>query len=182
MELHLKRAHGLNLRIETEPKGDKPNVKKEDPPKNESSESDSDSDSDYEDVPDLYKYKKWESGSNFKSRTPAFYKASINFRTIFKKGANYNHADNLQIKVLEVTKNGGGKLAKIKITDEEGTGEVQMQTFGPKKRTKEVTVQIAKSSNGELHHVELLATKIIKPLLDKLLEGGSVKNLVNTFF
>ena len=95
MELHHKRTHGLNIGFDTEAKGDKPNVKEakgdkpnvkeEESHKNENSEYDSDSDSDYDDVPDLYKYKKWESGTNFKSRTPVFYKASIKFRTIFLK-------------------------------------------------------------------------------------------------
>ena len=53
---------------------------------NDSSESDVETDdTDYDDIPELYKYKEWESGCNFKGRTPAFEKASTNLRAVFRK-------------------------------------------------------------------------------------------------
>ena len=57
-----------------------------------------------------------------------------------------------------------------------------MHTWGPNKKNKEVTIQVDKSSNGELKHVDILATKVVKPLLDKLLAGETVKNIVKNYF
>ena len=55
------------------------------------------------------------------------------------------------MKVLEVTKHSDGKLAKIEITDNEGTGEAQFHAWKPNKRTKETTttskVAIEKAPN-----------------------------------
>ena len=57
-----------------------------------------------------------------------------------------------------------------------------MHFWGPNKRTKEVTVQVDKSRNGEARHVELFTFEVVKPLLDKLLAGILPKNLAKTFF
>ena len=65
------------------------------------------------------------------------------------------------------------------MTDYEGTGLVQLHTWGPNKKTKEVTVQINKSKGGEFR---LVTKKVVKPLLDKFLEGETVKSILQTFF
>ena len=73
-------------------------------------------------------------------------------------------------------------MAHIEIKDKEGTGQVKLQTWGPNTKKKIVTIQIIKSNKGEIRHVDILASKIVKPLLDKLLNGETVKNLAKTFF
>ena len=57
-----------------------------------------------------------------------------------------------------------------------------MHSWIANKSSKYTTIQIDKSSNGELRHVELLATKVIKPMLDKLLVGETVKHLTKSLF
>ena len=44
------------------------------------------------------------------------------------------------------------------------------------------TVQIDKSSKGDLRHVEILKNTVVKPLLDKLLNGQTVKAIEKSFF
>ena len=139
------------------------------------------SDSDYDDILDLYLEKHWESGHNFKVRTSAFAKADDGLAFLLKK-SNYEKAiDDFKFRTLEVQKK-DGKLSHIEITDEEGAGEVKLQIWGPNKRNKMVTVQVSKSSNDEVKHVDILTNKVIKPLLDKLLRGATIKELDKSFF
>ena len=44
------------------------------------------------------------------------------------------------------------------------------------------TIQVIKSNKGEIRHVNILASKIVKPLLDKLLNGETINKLAKTFF
>ena len=57
-----------------------------------------------------------------------------------------------------------------------------MHTWGPNKKTKEMTVQIVKSKKGEEMQAQILTEKVVKPLLDKLLTGESVKSIMKVFF
>ena len=83
---------------------------------------------------------------------------------------------------MDVKKEDNSKVAEIQITDKEGVGQAKLTTCDPNKRTKIMTIQISKLNKGELRHVEILATQIVKPLLDKLLNGDTVKNLIKIFF
>ena len=130
-----------------------------------SSESEEDlTESENDDIPDPYEMKKWNAGYNFKSRTMAFQKASASLKSLLRKCAREKCFGGVKLRVLDVIKEGNGKTAKIEIIDKDGNGEVKMQSFGPSTKTKEVTIQITKSSRGELKHVETLATKVVKPL------------------
>ena len=145
----------------------------------ESSEPDLESsDSEYNDIPDLYLETEWDSGRSFQARTPAFEKAVNNLKIILKKGVKELQVGDIKLKVLDVTKQGGGTLTNIEITDKEGIGQVKVHNWGPKKKTRRMTVQVSKSCKGEFRHVEVLAVKVVKPLLDKLLNGESVKSLI----
>ena len=86
------------------------------------------------------------------------------------------------MKVLAVKKQGGGKLANIEMTDKDGISQVQLQTFGPNPKTKLTTVQVAKSNKGEPRHVELFTSLVVKPILDRLLKGETLKRLQKSFF
>ena len=149
----------------------------------ETGESDTDvSDSEYDDVEsDLYQVKEWNVGCNFKARTPIFQKAGINLRSVFRKNAKEKAVNDLKIKVMDVTKVEGGKLAIVSVTDQEGTGKVQLHTWGPNKKTREMTVQIDKSSQGDVRFVEIFATKVVRPLLERLLKGETVKVINKSF-
>ena len=141
------------------------------------------SESDFNDLPDLYEESAWTTGCNFKSRTAAFEKAATGLRFMLKKSAKVKKVGDLKLKVHKVVvKKDGGRLADIEITDYEGSGHVQFQTFGTNKKTKMTTVQVDKSKKGEVKHVQILATKVVKPILDQLLNGSSLKNLMKSFF
>ena len=140
------------------------------------------SDSDFDDIPDLYLEKDWESGHNFKARTPAFAKAVDGLQVLLKKSIYEKTVDDIKLRTLEVKKKREGKLSHIEITDEEGAGEVKLQIWGPNKKNKMVTVQVSKSSNGQVKHVDILTNKVVKPLLDKLLRGATIKELDKSFF
>ena len=89
----------------------------------------------------------------------------------------------IKLRVLDVEKEGaGGKLAHIEITDKEGKGQAKLTTWSPNTRNKMATIQVGKSNKGQLRHVDILATKVVRPLLDKLMNGETVKNLAKTFF
>ena len=45
-----------------------------------------------------------------------------------------------------------------------------------------MTIQITKSSKGEMRHVEILAKEFIKPLIDRLLKGEIARKLTKSFF
>ena len=54
----------------------------------DTSDSDSNpSDSDYDDIPEVYQEKKWDSGFNYKSKAPTFAKAATNLRSLLRKSA-----------------------------------------------------------------------------------------------
>ena len=140
-------------------------------------------DTDFDDIPELYKFKEWESGCNFKGRTPAFEKALTNLRAVFRKSPKEKSAGGLSIRVIDVSKKkGGGKQADIVLTDDEGSGQVQFQTFGPSKKSRGMTTQVVKSSKGDIRHVGLFVNNLIKPILDRLLTGESVTSINKTFF
>ena len=73
-------------------------------------------------------------------------------------------------------------MAHIEIKDKEGTGQVKLQTWGPNTKKKMATIQVIKSNKGDIRHVNILASKIVKPLLDKLLNGETINKLAKTFF
>ena len=149
----------------------------------DTSETDYETDeSESNDLPDLYQEKVWESGHNFRSRAPLFAKAASGLKILLRKNVNEKNVGNKKIRVLDVRKKGVGKLAEIEITDREGAGLVQLQYMGPNKGNKFVTVQITKSSKGDIRHVQILANEVIKPLLDGLLKGETVRKLNKSFF
>ena len=188
MQLHISRVHNRRVIYD---KPDKPKetvgVKVEEvkqiPEVIISSESEQQSSgSDFDDAPALYVEKRWQSGYNYKSRTPAFIKAAENLQILLRKRHKPCQIGDIQMKVLEVTKHSDGKLAKVEIADNEGTGEAQFHAWEPNKRTKETTIQVDKSKNGEQKHVDILATKIVKPFLDRLLSGETAKNIMKVSF
>ena len=52
------------------------------------------------------------------------------------------------MRVVKVSKQGDGRMTDIEITDREGTGQVHMQTWGSKTRTRKMTLTIHKSRKG----------------------------------
>ena len=187
MQLHLSRVHDRQViyRESENPKAlhVKPVEMKQQPETTDTSEVEAESSgSDFDNVPDLYQEKKWVGGCNFKSRTPAFVKAAENVHTLIRKSAKGKHIGNIHIKYTDETKQGGGTLAKVHITDDEEMGEAQVHFWAPNKRGKEATVQIDKSSNGDMKHVDMLTSKIVKPFLDKLLAGATVKDIMKVSF
>ena len=138
MELHLRRKHNTIVKhddseksanLRKEEKSMENNTEPEELSSNDSSLECSDTEYDDE-VPDLYREKKWKNGYNFKLRTQPFEKAVANLKTLLKKSAKSTNVGDLTIRVLDVEKHGGGKLAKIELTDKEGTGEVKLQFWG----------------------------------------------------
>ena len=140
------------------------------------------SDSENDDLPELYREHEWDGGFNYKSRAPAFAKAASALKIMLKKGVNVTTIDQIKVKVVNVVKHDGGENADIEITDEEGSGHVQLQTWKPNKKKRMVTIQVAKSGQGDIKHVNILAKQVVKPLLDKLLNGASIKELSRSFF
>ena len=140
--------------------------------------------SENDELPELYQEHDWIGGRTFNARTPAFAKAVANIKVMLRKSAQVKKVEDIDLKVLNVVDraDGGGSLSQIEITDAEGTGHAQFQIFGPNKKTKKVTIQISKSSKGELRHAKVLAEKVVKPLLDKLLNGATIRNLMKSFF
>ena len=55
-----------------------------------------------------------------------------------------------------------------------------MQSWGPNRKTAEITIQITKSKKGNVRHAEIFAKKVVKPLFDKLLSGDTSKNITIT--
>ena len=183
MKVHKWSAHKS---IMTYKKTGRPTEKievKSEPDITDTSETDYETaESESNDLPDLYEEKVWESGHNFRSRAPLFAKAASGLKILLRKNFNEKNVGNKKIRVLDVRKKGLGKLAEIEITDREGAGLVQLQYLGPNKGNKFVTVQITKSSKDDIRHVQILANEVIKPLLDKLLKGETVKKLNKSFF
>ena len=86
------------------------------------------------------------------------------------------------VRVVNIEKIDRRQLADIEITDNEGSGHVQLCVWGPNKKKKMITIQVAKSGQGEVKHVDILAKQVVKPLLDRLLKGASIKELSQSFF
>ena len=179
MKVHKWNKHKVIFRA-------KQNQKQEvrgDPMVSDSSESaEESSDSDFDELPNLYQEKDWKGGYSFKSRTPAFEKAASGLKILLKKTVKVQQIDDIKIRVIKVSKQGEARMTDIEITDIEGTGEVHMHTWGPNKRTRKITIGITKSSKGERKHVDIVAKKVVKPLLDRLLKGETTKTLLKTFF
>ena len=148
----------------------------------ESDSQDDETDSDLDDLPDLYQEKDWTSGCNFKSRAAAFEKAAEGLKFLLKKSVKIRKVAGIKIKVHKVTKKKECRVSDIEIINEEGSGHVNLRVWNPNKNKKMTTVQIDKSSKGDVNHVQILTTKVVKPVLDKLLKGESVKALSKTFF
>ena len=180
MKTHMWHAHKVisTYKEPTKVKYNEINVEVRPEVTNNSSESEDEiTDSDFEDLtlPNLYLEKEWKSGKNFKSRTPAFRRAVNDLKKLLLKSEKERKVDDINIRVLDVKIEDTSKVAEIQITDKEGAGQVKLTTWDPNKRTKMVPIQISKSNKGEVRHVELLATQVVKPLLDKLLNGETVK-------
>ena len=101
------------------------------------------------------------------------------FKFSFKKRIYEKTVDDIKLRTLEVKNKREGKLSNIEITDEEGAGKVKLQIWGPNKKNKMVTVQVSKSSNSQVKHVDILTNKVVKP---KLLRGATIKELDKSFF
>ena len=178
MKNHTWRVHKVNTTYNTPPKG-----KTDAKPENlVSTDSDLESsDSDGTELPDLYEEGDWKSGHNFKSRSAAFGAATINLKSLFKKSPKEKYVGGVKLRVVATKKQGDGKLTSIELTDKEGIGQVQLQTFGPNPKTRQTTVQISKSSKGELRHVEVFVSLVVKPILDRLIKGETLKELQKSF-
>ena len=72
---------------------------------------------------------------------------------MLKKGVYVKTSDNIKVRVLNVEKHEGRQNADIEITDDEGSGHAQLCVWGPNKKKKIITIQVAKSGQGEMKGV-----------------------------
>ena len=79
--------------------------------------------------------------------------------------------------VLNVEKKGNSIETLIDISDEKGKGRVILKFWGPHKKTGESTVQANMVKGSERRYVTTLMKNFVKPVIDRIYEGGNVESL-----
>ena len=109
-----------------------------------------------------------------------FGSATKNLLDIMKKNANLK-ADNINVRVLDNRKKAEGTEVTVEVTDKNKKANVSIKIWGPREdgRKNNCTVQISKiSEEANVELVNILAKKIIKPLLDLLITNVDYKHLL----
>ena len=111
-------------------------------------------------------------GINFKAKTKIFSEASDKLRSSLKLGTQ-KQTDKCAVKVITVEK----KFTLVQVSDEECQGQVTLTIWGPNKKTKETTVQVNSVKKNDKRCVSLFALGFVKPVLDRVSKGMSLKSL-----
>ena len=120
------------------------------------------------------------SGYSFKGKKPTFVKAVENLKILFKKGTQKQMRD-LSFRVLDSRKTKSCVEADIEILKLGDRGNATLKIYGPNGKN-ECTLMVTKCKKQDVLFVKILATEIVKPLVDSFVtgEGWKTKFLENT--
>ena len=110
-------------------------------------------------------------GFTFKGKHKLMTHAVKKSKSILKKHPQERVINNTNFTVLDNRPVGGATQVIIEISDKEGRGNGIVDFWGPNKR-KECTVLIKKSKEHDERYVELVAKKVIQPILDCFVSGS----------
>ena len=130
------------------------------------------------DISSAYKDKKWENGDNV---TDGFvFRGQRMFGTVaeavretFVKGS-HNSFNGIEFKVLDCRKKGIEWEIEIEVVEGNNKGIAMVKLYGPNKK-KENVLSVTKSKGNDYMFVEILAEKIIKPLMNCFLRSEGTK-------
>ena len=104
----------------------------------------------------------------FKGKTRSFVNAVIKAKEILKKGAT-KELDDTKAKVMDVKNKSISTEIVIEATDKKGRGNATVEIFGPNNKSKQCSVVIKKLKNHKDRYVNVVAQKVLKPLLNFLI-------------
>ena len=116
-------------------------------------------------------------GFTFKGKHKLMTHAVKKSKSILKKHPQERVINNTNFTVLDNRPVGGATQVIIEISDKEGRGNGIVDFWGPNKR-KECTVLIKKSKEHDERYVELVAKKVIQPILDCFVSGSDPSALI----
>ena len=116
-------------------------------------------------------------GYSFKGRR-MFRKAIEGIKDMMKKGA-VGELNGIKFKVLDTRTNGAGLDVEVELMENKNRGIAVLKIYGPNTKKKNV-LTVTKRKGSDAKYLIILAEQVIKPLINKFLEGEETAGLLKT--
>ena len=112
-------------------------------------------------------------GFTFKSKKQDFVKACESIKTNFQKiqKGSLKQIDDIAFRILDSRSKENGPEMDIEIVKGKDRGNAVLKFYGPNTKSGECTIMITKSKRHDVKFVKLLATDIIKIMIDTFISG-----------
>ena len=128
-------------------------------------------------IPSVFKEKKWGKKEGGEFIVDGFtFKGKRSFNIVFERfkesmrKCNQSDINRIQFKVLDSRTQGTGLEIDVEMEERGSRGIAVLKLYGPSSKKKESVVMVSKNKESESKYVTILAQKIIKPLMIKVLD------------
>ena len=116
-------------------------------------------------------------GFRYKGKKQCFVRAVENITIFMKKKGTTHQMELLQFTILDSRKFTHGIETDVDITKDNSRGQAVLKIYGPNSK-KECTVLVTKKQKHDAKYAKILATEIVKPLIDSFTSGIGWNKLV----